>query len=294
VKILNSISFDYILPWPVANIITKSGIAAYQRISTFLVQIRRAKYTIVKQRLQYSHLEAEEQDTDSRGKTLSYALRHNMLWFLNTLYSHLTDFVISSTTESLRKSLSTASDVDAMIAAHRSYMDSLEEQCILSTNLNPLHQATLTLLDLCIAFADLHIARSHNQHQNTFDLARTPRKQSLFKPLRAGSTPTPRKTRYEYSYGDEDDTDDDVDDGNDDSDDGGEDVDREKESTLRHAPLNDTQYIQRLHDIQNQFNHLVAFIAAGLKGVGRVDGQVSWEMLAEKLEWRKEKQGAWT
>ncbi|KAL2793276.1 Spc98 family-domain-containing protein [Aspergillus keveii] len=294
VKILNSISFDYILPWPVANIITKCGIAAYQRISTFLMQIRRAKYTIVKQRLQYSHLEAEEQATDSRGKTLSYALRHNMLWFLNTLYSHLTDFVISSTTESLRKSLSTASDVDAMIAAHRSYMDSLEEQCILSTNLNPLHQATLTLLDLCIAFADLDIARSHHQHQNTFDLARTPRKQSIFKPFRAGLTPTPRKTRYEYSYGDEDDTDDDVHDGNDDSDDGGEDDDREKESTLRHAPLSDTQYIQRLNDIQNQFNHLVAFIAAGLKGVGRVDGQVSWEMLAEKLEWRKEKQGAWT
>ncbi|KAJ0416874.1 Spc98 family-domain-containing protein [Aspergillus carlsbadensis] len=290
VKILNSLSFDYILPWPVANIITKDGIAAYQRISTFLMQIRRAKYTIVKQRLQYSHLETDEQNTDSTGTTLSYALRHHMLWFLNTLYSHLTDFVISSTTESLRKSLSTASDVDAMIAAHRSYMDSLEEQCILSSNLNPLHQAILTLLDLCIAFADLHIARSHHQHQNTFDLSRTPRKQSIFKPLRAGSTPTPRKTRYEYSYGDEEDTDDE----NDKSDDEDEDDNQERESTHRHAHLNDTQYIQRLNDIQNQFNHLVAFTAAGLKGVGRVDGQVSWEMLAEKLEWRKEKHGAWS
>ncbi|CEN60418.1 hypothetical protein ASPCAL02858 [Aspergillus calidoustus] len=294
VKILDSLSFDYILPWPVANIITKDGIAAYQRISTFLMQIRRAKHTIVKQRLQYSHLGADEQNTDSRGKTLSYALRHNMLWFLNTLYSHLTDFVISSTTDSLCKSLSTASDVDAMIAAHRSYMDSLEEQCLLSSNFSPLHQATLTLLDLCIAFADLHIARSHHLHQNTFDLARTPRRQPIFKPLRAGLTPTPRKARYEYSYGDEDDTDDDSDGENDASDDGDENDDPEKESTLRHTPLNDTQYTQRLNDIQNQFNHLVAFLTAGLKGVGRVDGQVSWEMLAEKLEWRKEKQGAWS
>jgi gamma-tubulin complex component 5 len=34
---------------------------------------------------------------------------------------------------------------------------------------------------------------------------------------------------------------------------------------------------------------LLAFLTAGLKGVGRVDGQVSWEILAEKLEWRKKR-----
>ncbi|KAL2832751.1 Spc98 family-domain-containing protein [Aspergillus pseudoustus] len=294
VKLLNSLSFDYILPWPVANIITKNGITAYQRISTFLMQVRRAKYTIVKQRLQYSHIEPDQLNADSRGRTLSYALRHNMLWFLNTFYSHLTDFVISSTTESLRKALSTANDVDAMIAAHRSYMESLEEECLLSSNLNPLYQAILTILDLCIAFADLQASRSHYQNHSTFGLSRTPRKQvaqSPFKPMRTGLTPIPRKTRYEYSYGDEEDSDDDIDDDeNDSSDDENAHGDQEKASAPRHGPLDETQYVQRLNDIQNQFNHLIAFMAAGLKGVGRVDGQVSWEMLAEKLEWRKEKQ----
>ncbi|KAL3463743.1 Spc98 family-domain-containing protein [Aspergillus heterothallicus] len=295
VKLLNSLSFDYILPWPVANIITKDGIAAYQRISTFLMQIRRAKYVIVKQRLQYSYLAPDQQISGSGGKTISYAIRHNMLWFLNTLYSHLTDFVISSTIDSLRKTLSTANDVDAMIAAHRSYMDSLAEQCLLSANLNPLHQATLTLLDLCIAYADLQASRYRHESQNVYGPARTPRKQaqSPFQPLKTALTPTPRKTRYEYSYGDEEDTDDDLD-GNDSSDDENVDGDSEKENTPSYATLHETQYLQRLSDIQNQFNHLVAFMAAGLKGIGRVNGQVSWEMLAEKLEWRKEKQVAWS
>ncbi|KAL2863290.1 putative gamma-tubulin complex component GCP5 [Aspergillus lucknowensis] len=291
VKLLRTLSFDYILPWPVTNIITRNGIAAYQRISTFFMQIRRAKYTIIKQRLQYSHADTgkESSDTDTRSKALIYALRHNMLWFLNTLYSHLTAFVVSSTTESFRKSLSTAGDVDAMIAAHRSYMDSLEEQCLLSTNLHPLHQATLTVLDLCISFADLQSSRSH---QNIFDPTRTPRKQTLTpaKPFRTGMTPTPRKTRYEYSYGDEEDTDTDED-AESDSD---SDNDDKKPHNRRRASLQDTHYIQRLQDIQNQFNRLISFMAAGLKGVGRVDGQVSWEMLAEKLEWRKAKQVVWS
>ncbi|KAL4886131.1 Spc98 family-domain-containing protein [Aspergillus karnatakaensis] len=286
VKILKSLALDYILPWPVANIITKDGIAAYQRISNLLMQIRRAKYTIVKQRLQYSH-GPDDQDTKSKGKTLSYALRHNLLWFLNVLYSHLTDFVISSATEQLRKSLSTSSDVDGMISAHRSYMSSLEEQCLLSANLHPLHQATLTILDLCIAFSDLLAARSN--HQTSPNLAQTPRKQAPSKPFKTGLTPTTRKTRYEYSYGDEDNsTDEEIA-----SDFDSNELDSDLEEELRPrrpASFHDSQYLQRLKDIHDQFNRLVAFMAAGLKGVGRVDGQISWEMLAEKLEWRKERE----
>ncbi|KAI9369845.1 Spc98 family-domain-containing protein [Aspergillus egyptiacus] len=274
VKILDGISFDYILPWPVANIITKDGIAAYQRISTFLMQVRRAKYTIVKQRLQYSH-DSMHQSEEGGGRSISFAIRHNMLWFLNVLYSHLTDFVISSTTEFLRETLSAANDVDAMIAAHRSYMASLEEQCLLSQNLHPLHQATLTILDLCIAFADLHATRSQSQ----FDPTKTPRKRPATRPLRTGMTPTPRKTRYEYSYGDED-TDEDVD----------EETDSDDEAP-KHRPTSShgSHYRQRLKDIQEQFNRLVSFMVSGLKGVGRVDGRVSWEMLAERLEWRRER-----
>ncbi|KAL5335179.1 Spc98 family-domain-containing protein [Aspergillus crustosus] len=285
VKALKSLSFDYILPWPVANIITKNGITAYQRISTFLMQIRRAKYSIVKQRLQHPNHDLESQRT-SRGKPLSYALRHNLLWFLNVLYSHLTDFVISSTTESFRKTLSTANDVDAMISAHRSYLASLEEQCLLSTNLHPLHQATLTILDLCISFSDLYTA--HSQLQITLDPARTPRKQAATKPLKTGLTPTPRKTRYEYSYGDEDESTEEEADSNSDRE-----IDSDFDEELaprRTASFHESQYVQRLRDIHDQFNRLVAFMAAGLKGVGRVDGQISWEMLADRLEWRRERE----
>ncbi|KAL4804965.1 Spc98 family-domain-containing protein [Aspergillus unguis] len=281
VKILSSLSFDYILPWPVANIITKAGIAAYQRISTFLMQIRRAKYTIIKQRIQYSRLDSD-QTTNPRGRTLSYALRHNLLWFLNTIYSHLTSFVISTGIESLRKSLSTAADVDSMIAALRLHMASLEGQCLLSKNLRPLHQATLTVLDLCISFADLHAIRNGNQSPK---LTQAPRKQVPGKRFGDGQTSTLRTTHHN-SYSDEEDSDSEDQYDSESGDDGND----EDHSPNQRGALHESQYLERLQDIQNQFNHLVAFITAGLKGVGRVDGQVSWEMLAEKLEWRKERE----
>ncbi|KAL4959805.1 putative gamma-tubulin complex component GCP5 [Aspergillus stella-maris] len=290
VKILSSLSFDYVLPWPVANIITKKGIAAYQRVSTLLMQIRRAKYTLVKQRVQYSHYNSDDSSV-SRGQRLSFGIRHNLLWFLNVLYAHLTGFVISAANDTLRESVSSAQDVDGMIAAHRSYMKSLEEQCLLSINLQPLHQATLSLLDLCIFFADLQTSwfrsRDHNGDQTS--TTQTPRKQIPGKPVKTSLTPTPRKTRYEYSYGDEEDTESDAIDETD------SDADRDDNGGVtllrrhRSSSQSESQYVQRLKDTQDQFNRLISFLAAGLKGVSRVDGQTSWEMLAEKLEWRKEK-----
>ncbi|KAL4819721.1 Spc98 family-domain-containing protein [Aspergillus spinulosporus] len=290
VKMLSSLSFDYILPWPVANIITKDGIAAYQRVSNFLMQIRRAKYSIVKQRLQYFNHDANPAK-GSKGQTLSYAIRHNLLFFLNVLYNHLTSFVISSTTQFLHKSLSTAHDVDAMIAAHRSFTATLEEQCLLSKNLLPLHQATLSILDLCISFADLHASRFQHQALHS-DPTRTPRRQAPGNPFKTGLSPTPRKIRYEYSYGDEEDTDEEFEEVNSESDESNEANDYI--SSHHPASFHESQYLQRLRDIQEQFNRLVGFIAAGLKGIGRIDEQVSWEMLAEKLEWRKERVAGWS
>ncbi|PWY92137.1 gamma-tubulin complex component GCP5 [Aspergillus heteromorphus CBS 117.55] len=259
VKILNAISFDYILPWPVANIITKDAISGYQRISTFLMQIRRAKQTIVKQRLQHNNQSDKIQDT--RNNTLSYALRHNMIWFLNALYSHMTDFVVSTATASLRKTLSASADVDAMIAAHHSYMSSLQEQCLLSANLHPLHKATITILDLCVCFADIQTSRYGDNH---LDHARTASKG--MKGLNRGA-----------AYDDDEQSDDE------DKEEDESDIDDDKLA----ASFHETHYLQRVRDIKDQFDRLVSFMVAGLRGVGRVDGQISWEILAEKLEWRK-------
>ncbi|GFN14763.1 putative gamma-tubulin complex component GCP5 [Aspergillus tubingensis] len=261
VKVLDAISFDYILPWPVANIITKDTLLGYRRISTFLMQLRRAKHTIVKQRLQHNNQSDKIQD--SRNNTLSYALRHNMLWFLNVVYSHMTDFVISAATHSLGKDLSASADVDAMIAAHRSFMQSLEEQCLLSTNLNALHQAIITILDLCVSFADIQNSR-YGDHN--LDPTRTATK----------SAKSMHRKNAQYSEPDQDDP-------SEDDDDDDSDVDEDNLA----ASFHETHYMQRLRDIKDQFNRLLAFIVAGLRGVGRVDGQLSWEILAEKLEWRK-------
>ncbi|KAJ5319007.1 uncharacterized protein N7506_011711 [Penicillium brevicompactum] len=246
---LNDISIDYGLPWPVANIITEDAINSYQRISIFLMQIRRAKYSIVKQRIR-----------DARNKphdtgTSASVLHHNMLWFLDFIYGHFTYFVISSATESLLKWMTSARDVDAMISTHREFISSVEVQCLLSADLSPIHEAIISILDLCIHFADMQTAHSL-----------------------AGGDQVPQAKYTEKRTKNTD--------GDSDSDDDYENDEPIHEHTIT-TPFTDSSYAQQMSMVKHNFEHLTTFVTDSLKGLARADGPVSWDILAERLEWRQ-------
>ncbi|KAH8701965.1 putative gamma-tubulin complex component GCP5 [Talaromyces proteolyticus] len=159
VKMLKVLSIDYILPWPVANIITKNAISTYQRISTFLMQIRRAKYILERQRLRKEDHDSDGFNNNSGDDGRGYIIRHSLLWLTNTLYSHFTELVVAMSTENMKKALAASVDVNGMIAVHEAYMSSLEQQCLLSTNLGAIYKAVIGLLDLCVHLADIQSAR---------------------------------------------------------------------------------------------------------------------------------------
>ncbi|KAJ5177205.1 uncharacterized protein N7482_003082 [Penicillium canariense] len=253
VTVLGTISIDYVLPWPIANIITQDAIHSYRRVSTFLMQIRRAKYAIVRQHMRDGYSAV----ADDRDRTLVHGLHHSLLWFLDTIYAHLTYLVISTANQSLHQALSSADDVDAIIAAHQSYMSSLEDQCFLSENLSPIHDAIINLLDLCIHFADLQTV--HAAEEGVFEQGDA----SILNTLRR------KKNGGDNSDSDSDDND-----------------DFEHEQTLT-ISFRDSPYDRQMQNVKHQFDHLMSFVADGLKGVARADGLPSWNILADRLEWRK-------
>ncbi|KAJ5586739.1 uncharacterized protein N7459_002504 [Penicillium hispanicum] len=259
VRILEKVSIDYVLPWPIANIITQDAIESYQRISVFLMQIRRAKYAIVRQRTRA----ARKQSPDDRHDTLVHALHHNFLWFLDFLYSHLTYLVIAAADHSLRSVLSQAEDVDSMIAAHQSYMLSLEDQCLLSKNLSPIHEAIINLLDLCVYFADLQAVHAFDTNASEDGLSD--------QDIGGRSNILHRKRTTEIDFDSDSDEDDDE-------------YDHEQTLTIS---FRDSPYDYQMRNVKRQYDHLISFIADGVKGIARADGLPSWNILADRLEWRK-------
>ncbi|KAJ5908610.1 hypothetical protein N7495_001292 [Penicillium taxi] len=253
VQILKNISIDYVLPWPVANIITQNEIYSYRRISTFLTQIRRAKYALVRQRIRG----ARQKSVHDEDGSLVHGIHHQLLWFLDSLYSHLTYPVITTTRKALRSALNSAEDVDAMITAHQSHMASLEEQCLLSDNLAPIHKAIINILDLCIRFADLQTVR----WLETSGSGGMPGEASA-------ALHPPKRQR-------------DPDDSDYDSDDGDHDLEQTLTISFRESP-----YEHQMRKVKHESDYLMSFVADGLKGVLRADGLHSWNILAYRLDWR--------
>ncbi|EED17751.1 gamma-tubulin complex component GCP5, putative [Talaromyces stipitatus ATCC 10500] len=272
VKILKSISIDYVLPWPVANIITKPAMNMYQRISTFLMQIRRAKYILERQRLLKKDYTGDNDDEDDG---LSYIIRHNLLWFANTLYGHITDMVIATNTTTMEKTLAESPDIDGMISVHESYMSSIEEQCFLSHNLAPIYQAIINLLDLCIHFADIQAARHGDA--NRYDTSH--RSSTALNGQRQQS----RRRRHRRRTADSSDSEDE--DHNDHDRENDDDEDYYDEGNTTSISFIESSYSHRLEYVMRQFHRSLAFVIAGLRGVGRVDGQQSWDILADRLSW---------
>ncbi|KAG0155879.1 hypothetical protein PDIDSM_3052 [Penicillium digitatum] len=257
VGILEAISIDYGLSWPIANIVTEGAMHTYQRISTFLMQIRRAKHAMVKQRVRDARITTPD-DNDK----LVHALHHNMLWVLDFIYGHLTYLVISTATRSLQKDLSSAQDVDAMIGAHQSYMSSLEAQCLLRKDLSPIHDAIINFLDLCVHFADLQAAHllgdEGQQNPESLNAPRT-------------------KIDIQNEF-----------DSDDDDDDEEEDYDHMNHEHTLTISFRDSTYSQQMKTVNSNFNYLTTLVTDGLKNLARADdGLQSWDILADKLEWRR-------
>ncbi|EER27626.1 Spc97 / Spc98 family protein [Coccidioides posadasii C735 delta SOWgp] len=267
VKLLKALSVDYVLPWPVANVISKQSMNVYQRLSTFLMQIRRAKYVLEKQcsnKPRYLR-----HDTYTEDDILSFAIRHYLLWFVNILYYHFTELVISSSRSEMVKSMAEAKDVDGMISVHQSFISSMEEQCLLSKNLAPIYQAVISILDLCLQFSDIQVGR-YAEYQ--YDQAN---QSTTYLHLNSSRY---RRGRRSASEEDDEELSSDEDEG----DYINQTMFGDGSSTC--MSFAELSYRERLLGVKQKSDELSRFVKTGLRGIGRVDGRNSWAMLADRLE----------
>ncbi|KAI9652985.1 MAG: hypothetical protein M1821_007738 [Bathelium mastoideum] len=260
---LSTFAIDYSIPWPIMNIVRKPALAAYQRIFTFLLQLQYAKHHLFR-------LEFGPPAAVLNGCTrLAYSLRQRLLWCINTVHTYITDTVLATSTAQMRRHLAAAEDVDAMIEIHQTYIAHLMAQCLLTRNLDPIHQAIRSVLDLCIVF--FRAQRAEAQGLVRGRSQGSPGSLSDNHAERGGISARPVSRTSTSTSEDEE-----------------SDVDERRNldnldalSTGRNLP-----YSESLGQMIGQFSDLHRFVVDGLRGVSRAGGEISWGVLAEKLEWK--------
>jgi gamma-tubulin complex component 5 len=256
VKMLENIALDYILPWPVANMIPDGALKTYKRIWNFLFQIRRARY-VLERRCRLAVMTGRL-DLSLGEQRLAQGIHHQLLIFVNHLYDHLTLSTIEPATIEMGQKLAAAIDVDGMIHIHHSCMSRLEEICLVSRRVATIKKAVVIVLDLCIRFSDT--VTSPVGRRSSIDA-------HSFKSASSRLPSRPRRQSTSKSSSDE------------------ESSDSEGFSTF--ITFDENSYEGELSDIKQQFQRQRSFIVAGLKSVGRIEEQsTGWNTLAERLDWK--------
>jgi gamma-tubulin complex component 5 len=258
VRMLESISVTYSLAWPIANIILDNALKFYKRISTFLFQIRRARY-VLERRCRVAVM-SDRLDLTPGERHLAQRIHSQLLMFVNYLYDHLTSISIERATREMRQALTTAIDVDGMIQVHQSYASKLEEVCLCSRRVGAIRRAAMLVLDLCIRFSDT--VTSPLSRRSSLDA-------QSFK-----SAASQLRNRHKRRAADSSSTDE-------------ESSESDGEGFSTFITFDESSYEGELSHIDQEFNRQRSFIVAGLRSIGRLEEQgTGWDILAERLSWK--------
>ncbi|KAH7042576.1 Spc98 family-domain-containing protein [Macrophomina phaseolina] len=287
VKALSAIAVDYFLPWHIANVIQRHSTSTYQRVFVFLLQVYRARYVLRTMSLWRSTSALHRNSSQYRrsysdGTHVQYYLRHRLLWLTDIIHSYITETVIAASTTHLRKEMAAADDIDVMAAVHAEYIRTIEERCLLSQRLAPIHSAIIELLDLCVEFADL---RSEEAGETDFKSSVRSNGSGNGDRRKSGGRKRPENKKRRVSglqvalaeVSDSSSEDEDAGEG--------EDGINEKSKEGRARAKSRGSMQEKLYRIKGSFEQHFGFAMAGLRGVSRAGGERCWEMLAERLEW---------
>ncbi|CAD6443448.1 47c91e6f-87b2-4a70-8cbf-18eb58cfdb15 [Sclerotinia trifoliorum] len=283
VKVLSIIEPIYHLSWPIQIIITPQTIPSYQRIFTFLFQIRRSSHILSRERL-ISDRHNLTSTTDERS--LYYALRTRSLWFYYTLYYYLTSLVLEQRSQKMHQDLQDVEDIDAMIRVHTLFVKRITDECLLGTKLEPIHKTIIKILDLGIKLEDAQAANTAKRKEAlekqqeildlslaSLDLPPTPRtlknsRMSMSMSMNTRMRMSPAKQRDENENSEDE---------------------MEVDLSILSPGIdhNEESYVQKLESMKGEFDRLVRFVGSGLRGVARASGgeeAKGWDVLGEMIE----------
>ncbi|RPB26975.1 hypothetical protein L211DRAFT_599399 [Terfezia boudieri ATCC MYA-4762] len=159
VRQLAGIALEYALPWPLLNILKPSSMVTYKVVFILLLQLRRGKYVVERLRLQDGGIKTHGTGRKGKGilvEQLYFHLRQRALWFVNLVTMYVTYHVLKPNMEEMTENMRKARDVDEMVNVHDAFVGKITDRALLSDRMSKFHNAILSLLDICVDFADSH------------------------------------------------------------------------------------------------------------------------------------------
>ncbi|CAH1773165.1 unnamed protein product [Owenia fusiformis] len=151
VNALDSLALLYKVPWPVNVVISSKCQDYYNQIFTFLLQIKRAKYSLDELRF----IDLKGQDGGQRSEHLIHRMhlfRMKLLHFVNSLHNYIVTRILQNTGLEFQEDIQQAPDLDQVIKLHNTYIANIYDRCLLHQRVAFIKEAVLKVLNLVFAF----------------------------------------------------------------------------------------------------------------------------------------------
>ncbi|KAJ3868968.1 Spc98 family-domain-containing protein [Lentinula novae-zelandiae] len=149
VKIMDGLSLEYAVPFPLIYIFTPVNLQIYNEIFVFLLRIRRAKSLLEK-------ILVRGASGSNPGLKAFYAMRSRLSWFVNTFLNFLTTYVREHVLiDMFRDFYLNFQSFDEVIKVHEDHVRKMESRCLLQAKTNALYRAVLSILDMTLNFNEL-------------------------------------------------------------------------------------------------------------------------------------------
>lgn len=146
-RCMEVLQFEYRLSWPVQIIISPTSMKTYQKMCTFLFQLRRSLRLTT---------QGQSRAADMQGNRVYFSVRNSFRWFIAVILNHLTIHVIKPNLCQLRQQLREAADVDEMIDIHSQFLHRTQSQCMLDNKLSVVHKTIIKILNTAVWLHDHH------------------------------------------------------------------------------------------------------------------------------------------
>ncbi|KAI8056450.1 Spc98 family-domain-containing protein [Thamnidium elegans] len=142
---LDLIEFKVEIPWPLNNFIQSHHLDNYNKISGFLLRLKRAKYvmenkTLFRNRLDYR----KSDDIDMRY----YSIRMRLLWFINSFWRYIMTTILHAETLKFKKKLSVSKNADEITELHASYIHRIIDRCLLNDKSISIKKSIISIFDM--------------------------------------------------------------------------------------------------------------------------------------------------
>ena len=150
----DAFSLDYRVEPPVAEVLSAEAMARYRKMFTFLWKLKRVEHALTSTWRKHgtaAHvLRLVRGDRSMHG---CHLLRNEMIHFVYNLQYYLMFEVLECSWQTLLSELESASDLDALLHAHTSFLDAIVQKALLAPGDEPIYEALKAVFEAVLQFS---------------------------------------------------------------------------------------------------------------------------------------------